>query len=119
MLRVGLLLVLMTASAAAQEIVDKSGSDLPETGEFVARATKGLLDPGSAQIRSIARSAQNPDIICSLMNAKNAMGGYTGFHIAAIDMKTHQRFVYAELVKQYGEQWTDTVIVSKTGCERE
>ncbi len=53
------------------------------------------------------------------MNAKNAMGGYTGFHIAAIDMKTRKRFVYAELVENYGPDWTDTVIVSKTGCERE
>jgi hypothetical protein len=117
--RVLLMLALMTSGAQAQEIIDKSGGDLPDRAEFIAMATKGLLDPGSAQIRGIVRSVENPAIICSLMNAKNAFGGYTGFHIAAVDMTKHQRFVYAELVKQYGEQWTDTVIVSKTGCERE
>jgi hypothetical protein len=118
MFRTCLVLALMTANAAAQEIVDQSGGTAEAT-EFVGRITKGLLDPGSAQIRGISRSPQNQDIICSLMNAKNAMGGYTGFHIAAVDMKTNQRFVYAALVGKYGPEWTDTVIVSKTGCPRD
>lgn len=64
--RVLLMLALMTSGADAQQITDKSGGDLPDTSEFVTLATKGLLDPGSAQIRGIARSVENPSIICSL-----------------------------------------------------
>ncbi|RWP84895.1 MAG: hypothetical protein EOR12_27065 [Mesorhizobium sp.] len=119
MLRTALLLVLMTTGASAQQIIDKSGGDIPETAEFVGRITKNLLDPASAQIRSISRSRTKPDMICSFLNAKNAMGGYMGFHIAAIDMKTRQRFIYHELVDRYGADSADNVISFDTGCPQD
>lgn len=52
------------------------GRNLPS--EFAARrlVRVSLIDPESARFRSIQA---RPDVICGQVNAKNRMGGYTGF----------------------------------------
>lgn len=109
----------LTGSAGAQTIIDQSANGLPdaEVKEFVRQVTKRLVDPASAQIREISRSADadKQDILCGWMNSKNAMGGYTGFNLVAFGPGSKHRHVYLEEVDRYGSM-TGLVIANKTGC---
>lgn len=40
---------------------------------------ENLRDPNSAQFRRVATSTRDPNVVCGEVNAKNALGGYSGF----------------------------------------
>ena len=40
---------------------------------------ENLRDPGSAEFRRLATSTRDPNVVCGEVNAKNALGGYSGF----------------------------------------
>lgn len=54
-------------------------------GEVKDKVKKYLKDPASAEFRDI-RKSKNGKYICGEVNAKNSMGGYTGYQGFAVDV---------------------------------
>lgn len=73
-----LALLILSGSASAQTIVDKSaegvsGTTLPKMLEDLSAM---FADPGTVQVKSLKPDGES---ICGMVNAKNAFGGYVGF----------------------------------------
>lgn len=69
----------IAGNAAAAEIMDGSGADLPSdiADQIVTSLLSLTTDPYSAQIIRVHRGANNK--ICAYVNLKNQSGGYVGF----------------------------------------
>ncbi|MEB2845930.1 hypothetical protein [Endobacterium cereale] len=74
-------LMLSSASANAQAIVDKSGVELEKIAveAMVKDVSAKFADPLAAQSKSLRKREGDAGSICGLVNAKNAYGGYAGF----------------------------------------
>lgn len=70
--------------ALAQTIMD--GSTIPESDKrsLFALVMDFANDPFAAQFAAL--SSPRPTIVCGLINLKNGVGGYVGFHAFAADL---------------------------------
>ncbi|MGB3898355.1 MAG: hypothetical protein WA973_07345 [Mesorhizobium sp.] len=125
MIRIWLLIFLGSASAtAAQTVVDGSDKAIPDVvlKEFIRQITKNLKDPASAQIANI-RLPENKaieGILCADLNAKNAFGGYTGFHLVGYDFAKKERYSVEETLASGfaggDEGYAEFAVAGQTGC---
>lgn len=75
----------------AKPVAAPKAKAAPDKFSAAKQAVIGLLkDPQSAQFKEIYDSKKAPGAICGLVNAKNSMGGYSGF----------KAFIYVGSTKQ-------------------
>lgn len=89
---------MMAGPAAAQTVVDGSGSALPAGAieKLPAIFRSALVDPTSAQISELKPAADG--MFCGQVNAKNGMGGYAGARPFAMNLNTSEAFIYPTII---------------------
>lgn len=77
----GILLLALTTSADAQQVMDGSEKNIPAAIWMDAKqaVTENLSDPYSTQFDRLRPTSSDATTICGRFNAKNQAGGYVGF----------------------------------------